>query len=84
MSFKNNHKIVKRIFKGGTMLPGLTEEQNEWLRSMHVAAMDELQIIKKIEETDKLLAYKLGLATFTQAKTYLELGNFESDPRFPK
>jgi len=75
---------LKRTFTGGTMLPGLTEEQNEWLRSMHVAAMDELQIIKKIEKTDKLLAYKLGLATFTQAKIYLELGKFESDPRFPK
>ena len=39
---------------------------------------------KKIGKTDKLLGYKLGLATFTQAKIYLELGNFESDPRFPK
>ena len=65
-------------------LINLTEEQNEQLKKMHMAAMDDLETIKKLEKMDKSLADKLALATFTQAKTYLELGDFERDPRFPK
>ena len=65
-------------------LIGLTKEQNEQLQALHVAAMDDLETIKKLEKMDKSLADKLALATFTQAKTYLELGDFEQDPRIPK
>jgi len=66
------------------MLTGLTEEQNAELRRMHVEAMDSLELIKKMVGKENLYSDKLALMTFTQAQTYLELGDFESDPRFPK
>lgn len=66
------------------MLPGLTEEQNEVLKRMHMEAMDSLELIKKMVRKENLYSDKLALMTLTQAQTYLELGDFERDPRFPK
>ncbi len=66
------------------MLSDLTAKQNEELRKMHVEAMDSLEKIKILAKTGDALADKLALFTFAQAQTYLELGDFESDPRFPK
>jgi hypothetical protein len=66
------------------MLTGLTEEQNQELRKMHVESMDSAEKLKTIANAGDSLAEKLVLITLTQAQTYLELGDFESDPRFPK
>lgn len=66
------------------MLTGLTNEQNEELRRLHVEAMESLEKLKILVKTGDALADKLALFTFAQAQTYLELGDFESDPRFPK
>ena len=65
-------------------LIGLTKEQNEELRRMHVEAMDSTEILKEIAKMGNSLADNLALIAFTQAQTYLELGDFERDPRFPQ
>lgn len=65
-------------------LIGLTKEQNEELRRMHVEAMDSVETLKKIDEMGNPLANELALVAFAQAQAYWELGDFEQDPRIPK
>ena len=65
-------------------LIGLTKEQNEELRRMHVEAMDCAETLKEIAKMGSSLADSLALIAFTQAQTYLELGDFEQDPRLPQ
>ena len=65
-------------------LINLTEEQNEQLKKMHVEAMDSTEKLKEIAKMGNSLADNLALIVFTQAQTYLELGDFERDPRFPQ
>ena len=65
-------------------LIGLTKEQNEELRRMHVEAMDCTETLKEIAKMGNSLADSLVLIAFTQAQTYLELGDFEQDPRLPQ
>ena len=65
-------------------LINLTEEQNEQLKKMHVEAMDSTETLKEIAKMGNSLADSLALIAFTQAQTYLELGDFERDPRFPQ
>lgn len=65
-------------------LINLTEEQNEQLKKMHKEAMDSVEILKEKVKMGDSLAGKLALMGFTQAQTYLELGDFEQDPRIPK
>ena len=65
-------------------LTNLTKEQNKELESMHMDAMDSVETLKKIAKMGNPLANELALIAFTQARTYLELGDFEQDPRLPK
>lgn len=63
-------------------LIGLSKEQNEELREMHVEAVDVLEELKKAIKMGDKLADQLGLIAFVRAKVYYELGDFERDPRF--
>ena len=68
-------------------LIGLTKEQNEELRRMYIKSMenvDRLAHMASIDTDAEPQLKELGLIAFTQARTYLELGDFESDPRLPK
>ena len=65
-------------------LIGLTKEQNEWLRKMHVALMDNVEENKKLADRGNTFAGKLAWYQFAQAILYLELGDFECDPRYPE
>lgn len=65
-------------------LIGLTKEQNKELRRMHVEEMNALEMIKKMVGNENVYSDKLALVSFIKAQTYLELGDFESDPRFPQ
>lgn len=60
----------------------LTKEQNEELRRLHVAVMDNVEGNKKLADRGNTFAGKLALYQFAQATAYLELGDFECDPRF--
>ena len=51
---------------------------------MHVKTMDSVERLKEIAKMGNSLADDLALIGFTQAQTYLELGDFEQDPRIPK
>lgn len=65
-------------------LIGLTKEQNEELRRMHVEAMDSVERLKEIAKMGNPLADDLALIAFSQARAYWELGDFEQDSRIPK
>lgn len=68
-------------------LIGLTKEQNEELRRMYIKSMenvDRLAYMASIDTDAEPQLKELGLIAFTQALTYLELGDFERDPRFPQ
>lgn len=65
-------------------LINLTKEQNEWLRKMHVALMDNVEKNKKLADRGNTFAGKLAWYQFAQATAYLELGDFERDPRYPE
>ena len=68
-------------------LIGLTKEQNEELRRMYIKSMenvDGLAHMASIHIDAEPQLKELALISFTQARTYLEVGDFESDPRLPK
>ena len=68
-------------------LIGLTKEQNEELRRMYIKSMenvDRLAHMASIDTDAEPQLKELGLIAFTQALTYLELGDFEQDPRLPQ
>ena len=68
-------------------LINLTEEQNEQLERRYIKSMenvDRLAHMASIDTDAEPQLKELGLIAFTQARTYLELGDFESDPRLPK
>lgn len=64
------------------MLPGLTEEQNKKLKRMHVDSVNCVEVDKKLADKGNQFAGKLAYYHFAQAQAYLELGDFECDPRF--
>ena len=65
-------------------LVNLTKEQNEELQKMHVEEMNALEMIKKMVGNENVYSDKLALVSFVKAQTYLELVDFEKDPRFPE
>ena len=68
-------------------LIGLTKEQNEELRRMYIKSMenvDRLAHMASIDDDAEPKLKELGLVAFVQAQTYLELGDFEQDPRLPQ
>ena len=65
-------------------LIGFTKEQNEELKRRHIDAVDSLERFKEIAGTGNELAEQLALISFTQARVFVELGDFKEDPRFPK
>ena len=65
-------------------LIGLTKEQNEELRRMYIKSMenvDSLAHMASIYTDAEPQLKELGLISFIQARTYLELGDFGEDPR---
>lgn len=70
-------------------LIGLTKEQNEALRKEHVDAVEcyemHMKAFKKaFEDGGKAefeLAKSLAMISYSRARTYWELGNFEQDSR---
>lgn len=59
------------------MLPGLTEEQNEYLEALHIKALDDaLELYKKYRETSNYGYFEMGEVKFAKARAYYELGNF--------
>lgn len=68
-------------------LIGLTEEQNKELRRMYIKSIEKVEMLAymaSIDDDAEPKLKELGLVAFVQAQTYLELGDFESDPRLPK
>lgn len=51
---------------------------------MHVALMDNVEENKKLADRGNTFAGKLAWYQFAQATAYLELGDFERDPRYPE
>ena len=65
-----------------TMLPGLTEEQNEYLEELHIKAIDTAQsFFEDYANTRKDEYSELAKAELAKARAYLILGNFDSDAR---
>lgn len=68
-------------------LIGLTKEQNEELRRMYIKSMENVHSLAHMASIDtdaEPQLKKLGLISFAQARTYLELGDFEEDPRLQR
>lgn len=67
-------------------LIGLTEEQNKELQRMYIKSIEKIEMLAYMAsiDDDEPKLKELGLVAFVQAQTYLELGDFESDPRLPK
>ena len=65
-----------------TILPGLTEEQNEYLEELHIKAIDTAQsFFEDYANTRKDAYSELAKAELAKARAYFYLGNFEEDPR---
>ena len=65
------------------MLPGLTEEQNEYLEELHIKAIDTAQsFFEDYTNTRKDKYSELAKDELAKARAYLILGNFDPDARF--
>ena len=65
------------------MLPGLTEEQNEYLKALHIKTIDYAQsFYEDYANTRKEEYSELAKAELAKARAYFNLGNFEEDPRY--
>ena len=64
------------------MLPGLTEEQNSYLKALHIKAIvDAIELYRKHGKTRNRRYFEKGEEELAKAKAYLELGNFDPDAR---
>lgn len=64
------------------MLPGLTEEQNEYLKALHIKTIDYAQsFYEDYANTRKEEYSELAKAELAKARAYLKLGDFDPDPR---
>ena len=64
------------------MLPGLTEEQNEYLEALHIKAIvDAIELYRQHGKTRNRRYFEKGEEELAKAKAYLELGNFDPDVR---
>ena len=64
------------------MLPGLTEEQNEYLEALHIKAIDTAQsFFEDYANTRKDEYSELAKAELAKARAYFYLGNFEEATR---
>ena len=64
------------------MLPGLTEEQNEYLEALHIKAIDDaLELYRKHGKTRNRKYFEMGEAELAKARAYLKLGDFDPDAR---
>lgn len=64
------------------MLPGLTEEQNEYLEDLHIKAIDDsIELCRKYHKTKNHKYFEMGEGELAKAKAYLKLGNFDPDAR---
>lgn len=65
------------------MLPGLTEEQNECLKELHIKAIDTAQLFfEDYANTRKDEYSESAKAELAKARAYLNLGDFDPDARF--
>nr|DAR14533.1 MAG TPA: pre-rRNA processing protein [Caudoviricetes sp.] len=64
------------------MLPGLTEEQNEYLEALHIKAIDDaIELYRKHGKTRNHRYFEMGEVKFAKARAYYELGDFDPDAR---
>lgn len=78
------HELQEKvnIVPSMNMLPGLTEEQNEYLEELHIKAIDTAQsFFEDYANTKKDEYSELAKAELAKARAYLILGNFDSDAR---
>ena len=60
------------------MLPGLTEEQNEYLEALHIKAVIEaIELYKQYSHNRDRKYFEMGEVKFAKARAYYELGNFD-------
>lgn len=64
------------------MLPGLTEEQNNFLEALHIKAIDDaIELYRKHGRLKNRKYFEMGEAELAKARAYLKLGDFDPDPR---
>lgn len=64
------------------MLPGLTEEQNDYLEALHIKAIDDaIELYRKYGKQKNHRYFEMGEAELAKARAYLKLGDFDPDPR---
>lgn len=64
------------------MLPGLTEEQNDYLEALHIKAIDDaIELYRKYGKQKNHRYFEKGEAELAKARAYLKLGDFDLDPR---
>ncbi len=64
------------------MLPGLTEEQNEYLEALHIKAIDDsIELCRKYHKTKNHKYFEKGEGELAKARAYLKLGDFDPDAR---
>ncbi len=64
------------------MLPGLTEEQNEYLEALHIKAIDDsIELCRKYDKTKNHKYFEKGEGELAKARAYLKLGDFDPDAR---
>ena len=81
---KELHELQEKvnIVPSMNMLPGLTEEQNEYLEELHIKAIDTAQsFFEDYANTRKDEYSELAKAELAKARAYLILGNFDPDAR---
>lgn len=81
---KELHELQEKVNRvpSMNMLPGLTEEQNEYLEELHIKAIDTAQsFFEDYANTKKDEYSELAKAELAKARAYLILGNFDSDAR---
>lgn len=64
------------------MLPGLTEEQNEYLEALHIKAIDDAQSFYEDYANTRNQKYsEIAEGELAKARAYLTLGDFKPDAR---
>ena len=64
------------------MLPGLTEEQNEYLEALHIKAIDDsIELCRKYHKTKNHKYFEMGEGELAKSRAYLKLGDFDPDAR---
>ena len=64
------------------MLPGLTEEQNDYLEALHIKALnDAIKLYRKYHGPASRKYFEMAEVELAKARAYLKLGDFDPDAR---